>query len=125
MSDDQMPFVSKEMKEREAEFVRAYNARAQNGHASPVHCAMCIHPMNQKFLSPDFMSSSIKKEGSVHISPPPFHFSLCLCFKKKSPLFSCQYLRIIMHPHAYPYKAIYVFDQHLMGWEPFSPAFPP
>jgi len=65
-----MPFLNKEIKEREAEFVRAYNARAQNGHASPVHCAMCIHPMNQKFLSPDFMSSSIKKEGSVHITPP-------------------------------------------------------
>jgi len=30
-----------------------------------------------------------------------------------------------MHPHAYPYKAIYVFDQHLMGWEPFFPRIPP
>ena len=82
MSDNQMPFVSKEMKEREAEFVRAYNARAQNGHASPAHCAMCIHPMNQKFLSPDFMSSSIKKEGCIHISPQFPFFPVLFIFKR-------------------------------------------
>ena len=30
-----------------------------------------------------------------------------------------------MHPHAYPYKVIYVFGQHLMVWEPFFPCLPP
>ena len=30
-----------------------------------------------------------------------------------------------MHPHACPYKAIYVFGQHLMVWEPFFPCLPP